>query len=120
MELQRNLARTAIGDIAHDRTAQYRAMHPDLMGAAGARPELEPGAAIMGAEYAVIGDRRLAGGVDHHMPADPSGLLAQGGLDAAFRLGRHRKKEAPKRLQFPFRRVLIQRDELVSGLPEIP
>src|SRR5262249_41577541 len=29
------------------------------------------------------------------------------------------KREAPKRLQVPFRRVLIQRDELVSGLPEL-
>ena len=28
------------------------------------------------------------------------------------------KKEAPQRLQFPFRRVLIQRDELVRGFPE--
>src|SRR5260370_30177641 len=95
MQLQWHLARAAIGHITDDRATQHRAMHPDLVGAPGARPEFEPGAAVMGAKYAVIGDRGLAGGVEHHMSAHPPGLLLAGGLDAALRLRRRAGDDRP-------------------------
>src|SRR5947207_6970729 len=85
MQVQRDFARAAIGDIADDGAAQCRAVDADLMGAAGARPKLEPSAAVMGAEHPILGHRVLALGVDDHVPAGSAGLLAQPGLDAALR-----------------------------------
>src|SRR5580704_4694826 len=104
MELQWRDGRAAISDIADHRAAEQRAMHPHLMGAAGTRPELEPGAAVGGAQHAIIGDRRLAGRVDYHVPADTPRLLAESGLDAAFGLSRHAGDNRPIDLfDLPFR-----------------
>ena len=62
-------------------------MDAQLMGPAGARPQLEPGAIIREAADTIIGDRALSGGIDDHPPAAASAELSEPGLDPALRLG---------------------------------
>ena len=50
-------------------------MDAQLMGPAGARPQLEPGATAGDAANPVIGDRLLSGGIDDHAPAGAAAEL---------------------------------------------
>ena len=62
-------------------------MDAKLMRTAGARPQLEPGAAAFGSEEPIIGHRPLAAGIDDHPPSGAAGQFLQPDLDPALCLG---------------------------------
>ena len=66
----RSRAARAIDRVAQHRTADFGAMHADLVGAAGLRAQFQPGQPAGPAQRAVGGDGRLARRlVRHHAPA---------------------------------------------------
>ncbi len=89
MQVQRRCAARPVDGIAEDREARCRAMHAQLVGAAGQRRQRQPGerlaASVLAApEHAPFGLRRQAGRIVLHPPATRRVEPAQRQVDQAF------------------------------------
>src|SRR5437870_827882 len=70
-------------------------MDAKLVRAAGAWAQLQPGAAVAGAENPIIGNRALSGRIDDHAPSSRACQFLEAGLEPTLGVGRLAFHDSP-------------------------